>query len=267
MLHSDHSARGTNDGFLTVDDPQPVEVFNAEGTAPYLLTCEHASNIVPQELGNLGLDSRHLQRHIAWDIGADGLARMMAKILDAPLILQGFSRLVIDCNRPFHANDFIPEVSDGTEIPGNMGLSAVERDVRIQSIHVPYHQTITNVLDSRLAEQKPTALVAVHSFTPQLEAKPAPRPWDVGLLHNRHEDLSRHVHDELEIEADHLHFTFNEPYQVCDHEDYTIPVHGEKRGLPNMLFEVRNDHITDVSGQQEWASLLGGILKRVSSRI
>jgi len=252
---------------LSAADPYPVEVFNASGSAPYLLTCEHASNTIPLGLGDLGLEPRHLERHIAWDIGADGLSRMMATILDAPLVLQKFSRLVIDCNRPYQAVDFIPEVSDGTEVPGNSGLSPKQREARINEIHTPYHAQITSILDDRLAEGKKTALVAVHSFTPRLEANPGPRPWDVGLLYNKHEDLSRHVHDELEIEADHLHFTFNEPYRVCDHEDYTIPVHGEKRGIPNMLFEVRNDHIADRAGQREWAELLGGILNRVISRI
>lgn len=258
---------GRSSFVLSEEDPAPVEVFNADGKAPYLLTCEHASNVVPICLGNLGLESRHLSRHIAWDIGADGLARKMATYLNAPLVLQGFSRLVVDCNRPHHAPDFIPEVSDGTRIPANVDLSDTDRKARTEAIHAPYHDQIARILDDRLASGKHTALVAVHSFTPSLEAKPMPRPWDVGLLHNRHEKLSKQVHRELEIEADHLHFTFNEPYRVCDHEDYTIPVHGEKRGIPNMLFEVRNDHIEDQAGQEEWATLLGGILERVSSRI
>lgn len=267
MGQSEQAGSLPETGFLSATDPSPFEIFNPAGSGPYVLTCEHASNIIPRALGDLGLEARHLERHIAWDIGADGLSRMMATILDAPLVLQGYSRLVIDCNRPEQAVDFIPEVSDGTEIPANQGLSAAEREARINSIHVPYHQAITKVLDDRLDEGRPTSLIAVHSFTPCLEAKPAPRPWDVGLLFNRHESLSRYVLDELESEAAHLHSTFNEPYRVCDQEDYTIPVHGEKRGIPNMLFEVRNDHIEHEFGQQEWADLLSGILKRVAPRL
>lgn len=267
MADSKYAETLSASGLLSESDPAPVEVFNAGGSAPYVLTCEHASNTVPESLGDMGLDARHLERHIAWDIGVDGLSRMLATMLDAPLVLQRYSRLVIDCNRPFQANDFIPEVSDGTEVPANRGLSAADREARISTIHAPYHQAISDILDDRLARQVPTALVAVHSFTPCLEAKPAPRPWDIGLLFNRHETLSRHVLDELETEASHLHSTFNEPYRVCDHEDYTIPVHGEKRGIPNMLLEIRNDNIEHEAGQLAWAELLGGILKRVAPRL
>lgn len=252
---------------LSASDPSPVEVINAGGASSYVLTCEHAGRVVPQVLGDMGLDERHRGRHIAWDIGVEGLSRRMAAALDAPLVLQRFSRLVIDCNRPLAAHDTIPEISDGTEIPANKGLGDLDRSARICAIHKPYHDAITAVLDQRRSANKPTSLISMHSFTPCLEAAPAARPWDVGLLYNRHEALAHHVHDVLEVEADHLSFAFNEPYQVKDHEDYTIPIHGEKRGLPNMLFEVRNDHIAGEAGQRDWASMLSRVLSSVASRL
>lgn len=252
-------------GILSEEDPPPVEVYNAKGSAPYVLTCEHAGRTIPRHLGNMGLEDRHLERHIAWDIGAEGLARFLAEALDAPVILQRYSRLVIDCNRPLEAEDSIPRISDGTEIPINQKLMDSDKVERVNAIHTPFHDQITEILDARDREKKPTALLAIHSFTPSLEAAPAPRPWDIGLLFNRHEKLSRHVHDVLEVEASHLSFTFNEPYCVNDLEDYTIPVHGEQRDIPNMLFEVRNDHIADEKGQREWARLLGSVLKTVTA--
>ncbi len=261
------SGERSRTGLLSSTDPAPVEVINATGTAPYFLTCEHAGRTIPESLERLGLDERHLERHISWDIGADGLARLMAEALDAPLVLQRYSRLVIDCNRPLHADDSIPQVSDGTTVPGNVGLEQAHRFQRTEEIHTPYHDAVTALLNERARAKKPTALVAVHSFTPCLEAAPAPRPWDLGLLHNRHESLSRHVHDVLEVEANHLNFAFNEPYTVSDLEDFTIPVHGEQRGIPNMLLEVRNDHISHAAGQSEWARLLGRVLDLVSSRL
>ena len=254
-------------GLLSVADPAPVEVFNPRGASPYLLTCEHAGREIPLALGDMGLHDRHRQRHISWDIGAAGLARLLAEALDAPLVLQRYSRLVIDCNRPLAAEDSIPEVSDGTAIPANAGLSGPARRARVEAIHKPYHSQVTTLLDRRAAAGKPTALVAMHSFTPSLEAAPAPRPWDLGLLYNRHERLSRHAHDVLEVEAGHLKFTFNEPYCVSDLEDFTIPVHGEKRGLPHMLLEVRNDHIAHEAGQRAWAELLGRVLVAVAARL
>ncbi len=252
---------------LHESDPAPVEVYNASGSSPYVLTCEHAGRLVPRILGDLGVNDRHWGRHIAWDIGAEGLARMLADLMDAPVVFQRYSRLVIDCNRPLISEDSIPEVSDGTEIPANRGISAQDRDERIKDIHVPYHEAITNILDTREQKNKPTALVAIHSFTPSLDAAPSKRPWDIGLLHNRHEQLSSHVHDVLEVEADHLEFTFNEPYRVNDHEDYTIPIHGEKRGIPHVLLEVRNDHIAEEPGQREWAELLNRVFEAVASRL
>lgn len=187
--------------------------------------------------------------------------------LDAPLVLQRYSRLVIDCNRPLAVEDSIPAISDGTEIPANARPSQAERDLRAREIHAPYHDAITKLLDERSNAGRLTALVSVHSFTPSLEAQPSHRPWDIGLLYNRHPALSQHVHDVLSAEAGHLSFTFNEPYRITDLEDYTIPVHGEKRGLPNTLFEIRNDHIATVNGRREWVELLARVLQVVSLRL
>lgn len=252
---------------LHESDPAPVEVYNASGPSPYVLTCEHAGRLVPRILGDLGIHGRHWERHIAWDIGAERLTRMLADLMDAPVVLQRYSRLVIDCNRPLASEELIPEVSDGTEIPANKEISAQDRDERVKDIHAPYHEAIADILDTRNQQNKPTALVAIHSFTPCLEAAPSQRPWDIGLLHNRHEQLSSHVHDVLEAEAGHLEFTFNEPYRVNDHEDYTIPVHGEKRGIPHVLLEVRNDHIAEQPGQREWAELLKRVFEAAASRL
>lgn len=252
---------------LHESDPAPVEVYNTLGKAPYVLTCEHAGRQVPRKLGDLGVKERHWDRHIAWDIGAEKVARMLADLLDAPVIIQRYSRLVIDCNRPLYSHETIPEVSDGTEIPANKTITDKDRVERIKDIHEPYHDALTALLDARDQANVETALVAVHSFTPCLEAKPGPRPWDLGILHNRHDHLSRHVHDVLEVEADHLEFTFNEPYCVHDDEDYTIPVHGEKRGIPHTLLEIRNDHISEEPGQREWAELLNRVFGAVVPRL
>jgi predicted N-formylglutamate amidohydrolase len=252
---------------LHESDPAPVAVYNVSGLSPYVLTCEHAGRLVPRILGDLGLHDRHWERHIAWDIGAEKVAIMLGEFLNAPVIVQRYSRLVIDCNRPLDSDEAVPPVSDGTDIPANQGLSEDEKNERISDIHAPYHDALQAILDKREESGVQTAIVAVHSFTPCLEAAPAPRPWDLGILHNRHDRLSRHVHDALEVEANHLEFTFNEPYQVNDHEDYTIPVHGERRGLPHTLLEIRNDHIGENAGQREWAELLNRVFTSIIPRL
>lgn len=252
---------------LSPSDPEPVEVINANGTSPYVLTCEHAGNDVPIALGDMGLHDRDLQRHISWDIGAEGVARRLADKLDAPLVMQRYSRLVIDCNRPLSTPESIPEVSDGTEIPANLGLDETDRTIRAQEIHAPYHDRISDLLDARASANRQTALISVHSFTPSLEAAPRQRPWDICLLFNRDDALARHTHHVIGQEHNHLRYAFNEPYVVSDIDDYTIPVHGEKRGIPNMLLEIRNDHIADRAGQTGWGDLLALVFDRVRSRL
>lgn len=248
-------------------DPEPVEVLNPSGSSQFMITCEHAGNTIPVHLGDLGIEDRHLSRHIAWDIGVDAVGRALVKTLDAPVIFQRYSRLVIDCNRPIWAEDSIPEISDGTKVPVNLALSDDELDARYAQIHKPFHDAVAGILDQRVSEKRQTALIALHSFTPCLEAKPAPRPWHLGILFNRDAALSQLIHDAMEEEAGHMTFTFNEPYEVEDHGDYTIPVHGEQRGLPHSLLEIRNDHIAEETGQREWADVLTRVLERVGRRL
>ncbi len=254
------NSEGAFTPLLSAADPSPVEVVNANAKSVYVLTCEHAGRAIPHALGDLSLSEHHLQRHIAWDIGARGLALLLAKALQAPLVLQHYSRLVVDCNRPHGAKDLIPEVSDGTEIPGNVALTQQEIETRVSDIHTPFHAQVASLLDARARTGTATALVSVHSFTQRLDTETENRPWDLGLLHHRHEKLSHLVHDELKTQASHLTVAFNEPYSITDTGDYTIPVHGERRDIPNILLEVRNDHIAYQTGQEVWSKLLSDVL-------
>lgn len=244
-------------------DPDPVEITNPSGQSPFVLTCEHAGRAVPASLGDLGVPVEEWERHIAWDIGADPVAKLLSGALDAPLVSQRYSRLVIDCNRPLGVAQHVPEVSDGTPIPGNAGLSDAERQVRHAGIHVPLHSAITSLLDTRLAAAKATALIAVHSFTPMMRTEGVLRPWHIGLLYNRDPTLSHHVGEELRRNEPDLIVDYNEPYVVEDDGDYTIPAHGERRNLPHSLLEIRNDQIAGESGQSRYAALLARALTEI----
>jgi predicted N-formylglutamate amidohydrolase len=177
--------------------------------------------------------------------------------LDAAVILQTYSRLVIDCNRDPNVPSSIPEISENTEIPGNRGLHDAERTARADAIFRPYHNAIAAALDRRAAVNRATALVALHSFTPVF--KGIPRPWHVAVLFNRDPRLAHALAEQLRAEGD-LMVGENEPYQVSDLTDYTIPVHGERRGLPHVEIEIRQDLITDPAGQKEWAERLTRLL-------
>jgi predicted N-formylglutamate amidohydrolase len=247
------------EALLAADEPSPVAVHNAGGTSPLLLVADHAGNTVPRALGRLGISEAEAQRHIAWDIGIAGVARRLSDALSAMLIQQTYSRLVIDCNRPPGCPASIPEISEVTPIPGNAGLSEAARTAREQDIFWPYHRQIEAELDRRRQSGRPGALIALHSFTPVF--KGSARPWHAAVLYHRDPRLARRLLDLLKGQEG-LVVGDNEPYFVSDATDYTIPVHGERRGLPHVLIEIRQDLIANAAGQRRWADLLAQLLPK-----
>lgn len=235
---------------LAGDEPAVFEILCEYGVSPFLLTCDHAGRRIPRRLGTLGLTEQDLGRHIAWDIGAAAVTRFLAEDLDAFAILQTYSRLVIDCNRPPVADDSIPTISEHTEIGCNRALSPEERQMRLDTIFAPYHERIARELDSRQRNARPAILVAIHSFTPVFRG--VSRPWHVGVLFNRDARLARHMAAAFGSLGD-LVVGENEPYTVSDVSDYTIPVHGEQRDLPHVEIEIRQNLIADERGQRTWA--------------
>ncbi|MFG1462588.1 N-formylglutamate amidohydrolase [Xanthobacter sp. DSM 24535] len=237
--------------FLGADEPAPVTVHNARGRSPFLLVADHAGDAMPRVLGRLGLPQSECRRHIAIDIGIAGVSRALADALDATLIQQNYSRLVIDCNRPPGTPTSIPEVSERTGIPGNLSVSAAEAAARARAIFQPYHDRIEAELETRRLAGRPVVLVSMHSFTPVYLN--AARPWHAGVLYNRDPRLA-HLLLGLLRREDGLVVGDNEPYNVSDDTDYTIPVHGERRGIPHVAIEIRQDLIGDGPGQLAWSA-------------
>src|SRR5882672_11327621 len=249
------SAGGTS-LLLGREDIPPVLEHNVAGRSPFLLTSDHYGCLIPRVLGDLGLPESELTRHIAWDIGIAGVADALSKHLDAHLIAQRYSRLVIDCNRPPHAPSSIPRISEATVIPGNEGLARDAIEARHQQIFDPYHRRIADVIEQRLRDHRPTVLVALHSFTPVYAG--IARPWHIGTLYHRDTKLPPLLLKLLRAEPD-LVVGDNEPYAVSDETDYTIPVHGEARGLMNTGIEMRQDLISNQAGEKAWADRLARI--------
>jgi predicted N-formylglutamate amidohydrolase len=245
------------EALLAPDEPPACVTLGQPNDSPFLLLCDHAGNRLPRRLGTLGVSESERQRHIAWDIGAAGVVRNMAKRLDAFAILQTYSRLAIDCNRSPAVESSIVAISEDTEIPGNLNLSPADREQRIAEIFQPYHSRIAAELDRRQAARIPTIIVAIHSFTPVYRG--IGRPWHVGLLYNRDDRLARPLMALLNREGG-LVVGDNQPYAVSDESDYTIPVHGERRGLPHGEIEMRQDLIGDEVGQSVWAERLARLL-------
>ena len=249
---------------LGINDTPPVFEQNADGRSPFLFTSDHYGRLIPKPLGDLGLSEGELVRHIAWDIGIAGVAERLSKELDAHLIAQRYSRLVIDCNRPPRAASSIPLLSEATTVPGNEGLSREDSELRRRAIFDPYHRRIDEVIDQRMAAKRATILVSLHSFTPVYAG--VRRPWHIGTLYHRDRILPPLLLKALRAEGD-LVVGDNEPYAVGDDTDYTIPVHGEARGLTNSGIEIRQDLIADDSGQQQWAERLARILGEIEGTL
>jgi predicted N-formylglutamate amidohydrolase len=243
-------------------DVPPVQEYNAAGRSPFLFTCDHYGRLIPKVLGDLGLPASELTRHIAWDIGIASVAEMLSQHLDAHLIAQRYSRLVIDCNRPPGVPSSIPRISEATTIPGNEAIAQAVAETRRQEVFDPYHERIRAVIDRRLHGHLPTVLVSLHSFTPVYAG--IARPWHIGTLYQRDAKLPPLFLKHLRAEGD-LVVGDNEPYAVSEDTEYTILVHGEARGLLNTGIEIRQDLIADQAGQRQWADRLARILGAIET--
>jgi len=254
-------------GLLAPDEPRPFELLNGTGRTSLLLLCDHATRFVPRALRSLGLDEAALTRHIAWDIGIAEVTRHLARRLDAPAVLSHFSRLIVDPNRQLDNPTLIPEISDGTVIPGNRDLDAAARQARIDTFFRPYHAAVAAQLDAMLARAKAggkqggriPVLVSMHSFTPIMHG--LQRPWQIGILWNRDPRLPRPLMDRLR--ADGFIVGDNEPYSGADGHGYSQHTHGDARGIANVLIEVRQDLIDTQQGAALWAGLLAEALEAV----
>lgn len=246
------------DPLLTADDPPVFAVERVDGRSPVVLTGDHAGRAIPHGLGQLGLTEGELSTHVAWDLGVAELGQRLSARLDACLIAHNYSRLVIDANRPPGAADSIVTLSERTRIAANEGVSAGEVRRRIDALFLPYHHGIRDVLDARRAGGTPSILVALHSFTPvYLDVA---RPWHVGVLYGRDPRLGRLVLDGLRRDPA-LVVGDNQPYAVSDATDYTIVEHGERRGIPHVELEIRQDLLARADDVQRWADRLGAVLE------
>jgi predicted N-formylglutamate amidohydrolase len=249
---------------LRPDEPSPVRVLREDGKSDLFFTADHAGRGVPRSLANLGLPESELSRHIGWDIGIAGVTERLSAALDATAVLQTYSRLVIDCNRDPSVASSIPEISEVTEVPGNRALSAEHRLARRQAIFDPYHTRIRSLLDTREAAGRRTVYVAMHSFTPVFKGES--RAMQVGVLYNRDPRLALIMLELLRAEGD-LVVGDNAPYAVSDITDYGVPIHAEKRGLPHVEIEIRQDLIADEAGQAAWAERFRRLLLLADAKL
>src|SRR5262245_58873294 len=238
----------------------PFRLVNEGATAPYIIICDHASNAVPPDLKDLGLPPAELRRHIAWDIGAAGVAELLAARFQASAVICGTSRLVIDCNR--HPSDpaSIPTVSDGTTIPGNADLSDGQKIERVARFFTPYHDAIEDLVTKKRAAGQLQAIFSIHSMTPAMRG--VARPWQIAISWHEDQRLSRPMLAALR-QVEGITVGDNQPYALDPDEDYSTPQHAVRRGLPHIQVEFRQDEVETPEGIARWAQIFGEALQAV----
>jgi predicted N-formylglutamate amidohydrolase len=258
--HSGRLAGRLAELVIDPDDPPPFQIVNPSGLAKLVLLCDHASNAIPTPLARLGLRPEQLDGHIAWDSGAAEVTRILSRRLDAPAVLSGYSRLVIDCNRKPGHETSIPESSDGVVIPGNQAVSPADAARRVEAVFHPYHHAVERMIDAVQARGSPPAIIAIHSFTPEMDG--VRRPWQVSVLWDRDPRIATPLLAALRARGD-LIVGDNQPYSGREHYGYSAEVHATAAGLPNGLIEIREDQIRDADGIARYADLLGDALAGV----
>jgi predicted N-formylglutamate amidohydrolase len=238
---------------------EPYEIVAGQGHVRLILLCDHASNRIPAEYGDLGLDASQFERHIAYDIGAASLTRGLAGRLGATAVLSCFSRLLIDPNRGMDDPTLIMRLSDGAVVPGNRGVDADERALRIARFHQPYHHAIAAAVAETKAQGHVPFLVSIHSFTPVWRGWQ--RPWHVGILWDRDEHVARAMIRGFLAQGD-LVVGDNEPYHGALEGD-TLNTHGTKAGVPHALIEVRQDLIAAKTGVDEWVERVAKVIEPI----
>lgn len=243
---------------LGPDEPPAARILNQNGKADLLLICDHASRAVPKALGDLGVPRAEWDRHIAFDIGAEASACRLSERFDAPLVASGYSRLVVDCNRRPEDPAAMPEISDGTPIPGNLGLAPAERARRLRDLHAPYHVAVAAAIAKYRAAGRVPRVVAIHSCTPVF--KGFERPWHVGVLWKSDPRLPVPLMKAL-AETPGVNVGDNQPYDARDGHGYTMRTHCELAGIPHALIELRQDLVDTRAGIAKWAKIFGEALE------
>ena len=224
-----------------------------------LFLCDHARNALPPEYGDLGLPPDAFGRHIAYDIGAADVTRRWARMFGAPAVLSTFSRLLIDPNRGADDPTLVMKISDCAIIPGNAGVDEAEVARRIAAYWKPYRDKIAETLDAMLATGAVPAIVSMHSFTPFW--KSTPRLWHVGVLWDKDPRLPVPFIEALRADPD-IVTGDNEPYDGALEGD-VIDIMATRRGLANILVEIRQDLIGTQDGAIRWADRLEPALRQV----
>ena len=243
------------------EDPPPYTIVNEAGKANVLLVADHASNTIPKILENLGLDNAALEQHIGYDIGTSKLIHHLSQHLDAPALLAGYSRLVVDLNRSLEDHSCMPEVSDKTVIPGNLKMSREHRNARVHHFYTPYRSALDSMINRFRQNNIVPAFISIHSFTPEMAG--FSRPWHAGVLWDKDPRIPVPLMKNLRAHPEGFHIGDNEPYSGKHLADYTVDHHAEAAGLPHVSIEIRQDLVNTEEGAERWSVILADAMQDI----
>ncbi len=233
-----------------------VEVINPKGNGRFVLVCEHASKFIPDKFDNLGLSVKARESHVAWDPGAFDVAVGLSKILDAPLVTSGISRLIYDCNRPPTAKSSIPERSETFNIKGNTNLNKDEVSERAEKYYFPFRNALSECLGSHSRRVKSSILVTIHTFTPVFHGRE--RKVDLGIVHDSDNRMADGMLNALAASS--MNIERNQPYGPRDGVTHTLKEHGNRRGIASVMIEIKNDLVVTLEDQLEISQVLASAL-------
>jgi len=223
-----------------------------------IFVCDHASNALPPGYGSLGLGSEAFERHIAYDIGAADVTRLLAHAFAAPAVLGPYSRLLIDLNRGLDDPTLVMKLSDGAIIPGNANADGAEIAKRSTLYYQPYHDSIEAEIARVRAGGAAPVLISIHSFTPEWRGRK--RPWHIGILwSDKDPRLAQFMLTRLGRESD-LTIGDNQPYSG-ELEGDCMDQHAVRYGFAHVLIELRQDLADTAAKAQQWAARLQPILQ------
>ncbi len=257
-----HSTGGEPAPLVAPSVTDSYEILPGRLDAGLLMICDHAVNALPPGYGTLGLPAEEFQRHIAYDVGAFGVAKRLSKALRAPAISARFSRLLVDVNRGLDDPTLIMRISDGAVVPGNLRVDKAEREKRVQLYYEPYHQAIDSLIEEGVAAGVPPVLLSIHSFTESW--KGLRRPWDAAVLWDRDYRFSVPLLEALRTDRNIL-VGENEPYDGRIAGD-CMWQHGTRRGLAHTIVEVRQDLVREPEGQALWAKRVAKAVESILGR-
>jgi predicted N-formylglutamate amidohydrolase len=236
-----------------IEVSEAFEIVRSGTKAGVLVTCEHASQRLPEPWSWSARDRRWVGTHWAYDLGAAELAREYAAAISGTAVLARFSRLLADPNRPEDSETLFRATAEGEVVELNAAIDPAEREIRLDGYYRPFHEAV----DREVAASHAPILLAMHTFTPLYEG--TPRSLEIGVLFDREEALAASLLDAFRAAG--WSAEPNEPYSGRAGLIHVVERHAKTHGRRAIELEVRQDLAVEPAFRARFVSVLAGVLR------